>query len=217
MKSSNAHPIASGHAEDPAGETRNRLLCCAVQIFDRKGYASASVREIAELAGVAKPALYYYFGSKEGVLVAILEEAAREFAETVADAAARTGSALERVQALCRDMLGLFERNVPVVRVAHTMFYGPRDEVPAYDVTRFEQDLRQAIQRIVEDGQQRGEIRRGNPLDLTFIIMGILEACTARQIHPDLTPIGEDGLRRMLELLFNGVGIGRLAQGELTQ
>ena len=55
----------------PADPTsRSRLLHAAVEIFERKGYAAASVREIVAHAGVTKPALYYHFRSKEGILIA---------------------------------------------------------------------------------------------------------------------------------------------------
>ena len=70
--------------QDP--RSRERLLRAAVAVFDRKGYAAASVREIVEQAGITKPALYYHFGSKEGILVAILEEGARQFEQALARA-----------------------------------------------------------------------------------------------------------------------------------
>jgi len=35
--------------------------------FTIKGFASTTVREVCQAAGVTAPALYYYFGSKEGL------------------------------------------------------------------------------------------------------------------------------------------------------
>ena len=110
---------------------RTRLLTAAVRVFDRKGYVGASVREVAELAGVTKPALYYHFGSKEGVLRAILDQAKRPGLATFPDAAlGRSGSARERVVAFCLEVYGLFGQNVPVARVALAVFLGPPDVVP---------------------------------------------------------------------------------------
>ncbi len=100
-------------------QTRARLLRAAVCVFDRKGYAAASVREIVEIAGVTKPALYYHFGSKEGVLTAVLQEAAREFVSAMKRGIDRPGTARERLFAICADLHGLFREHVPVVRVAH--------------------------------------------------------------------------------------------------
>ena len=44
----------------------------AARLFAERGYDATSVREIVEAAGVAKPTLYYYFRSKEGLAQALL-------------------------------------------------------------------------------------------------------------------------------------------------
>src|SRR4051812_50089081 len=44
----------------------------AARLFARHGYDATSVRMIVEAAGVTKPTLYYYFGSKEGLAQALL-------------------------------------------------------------------------------------------------------------------------------------------------
>jgi hypothetical protein len=46
--------------------------------------------------------------------------------------------------------------------------------------------------------------------------MGILEGCNDRQLHPAFEPVGTDGLRRLVNLLFDGVIRAARAQGEGT-
>jgi len=183
---------------------RTRLLRAAVRVFDRKGYASASVREIAELAGVTKPALYYHFGSKEGLLIAILEQAKLEVDRALARALARTGTARARVAAMCEDIYGLFGQNVPIARVAHAVFLGPPDGAPPFDVTVFEARFREALEQMAADGIASGELRDVSPKDVALAVMGILEGCNERQMHPAFEPVGADGLRRLINLLFDG-------------
>jgi TetR/AcrR family transcriptional regulator len=185
--------------------TRARLLRAAVKVFDRKGYASASVREIVELAGVTKPALYYHFGSKEGTLVAILQEAAHELDRAVARALARPGTARERLTALCEDLHALYQEHVPVVRVAHAVFLGPSEGLPAFDCGVFDRSLQGALARIVQDGQASGEVRAADPADVALAVSGVLLSSAERQLHPAIPPVGLDGLRRVLALVFDGV------------
>jgi TetR/AcrR family transcriptional regulator len=199
----NARPAPPAAEQDE--HVRTRLLNAAVRVFDRKGYAGASVREIAEMAGVTKPALYYHFGSKEGVLLAVLRQAQEEFAGAVDQAVARTGTARNRIAALCEDVYGLFGRHVPVARVAHAVFFGPPDGAPPFDVTVFEARLRQAIEQIVADGLVSGELRAVSIRDVALAVMGILEGCADRQLHPAFEPVGADGVRRLIDLLFDGV------------
>jgi TetR/AcrR family transcriptional regulator len=190
---------------DQDEHVRTRLLNAAVRVFDRKGYAGASVREIAEMAGVTKPAVYYHFGSKEGLLLAILQQAKREVDTALDRAVARTGTARDRILGLCEDIYGLFGQNVSVARVAHAVFLGPPDGAPPFDVTVFEARFRQAIERIAADGLTSGELRAVSVPDLALAVMGILEGCNERQLHPAFETVGTDGVRRLINLLFDGV------------
>ena len=185
--------------------TRHRLLRAAVQVFDRKGYAAASVREIVEAAGVTKPALYYHFGNKEGILLSILQEGARQFDETVQGAVNRPGTARERMTALAVNLFNQFADNVPVVRVCHSMFHNPVDSAPPFDFTRFDRSLVSGLKQIVEEGQQAGELRPALAEDVALAVFGVIGACVARRLHPELEPVGVDTLRRVVDLVFDGV------------
>ncbi|MCD7746346.1 MAG: TetR/AcrR family transcriptional regulator [Lachnospiraceae bacterium] len=55
-------------------DNRTRLLECANELFYEKGYDAVGVQEIVARAGLTKPTLYYYFGSKKGLLEALVAE-----------------------------------------------------------------------------------------------------------------------------------------------
>ena len=100
----------------------------------------------------------------------------------------------------------MFSEYIPVLRVAHMVFLGPRDVAPAFDLTVFERTWRQTLQRIVEEGQAAGEFRAAaSSADVALAVMGIVETAAQRQLHPDFEPVSQDGLRRMLNLLLDGV------------
>ena len=63
----------------PAARTNDRILQKALELFSDKGYDATSVREICEAAGITKPTLYHFYGSKEGVYRAIVEGALERF------------------------------------------------------------------------------------------------------------------------------------------
>ncbi len=50
-------------------------------MFADDGYERASMDRIAELAGVSKPMLYAYFGSKEGLYLAYIERTGGELVQ----------------------------------------------------------------------------------------------------------------------------------------
>lgn len=55
-----------------ATDNRQKILQTALSLFARKGYDAVSTLEITNEAGITKPTMYYYFGSKEGLLAEVL-------------------------------------------------------------------------------------------------------------------------------------------------
>lgn len=65
--------------------TRARLLAAAAKVYAAHGFAGATLDDVAEEAGLTKGAVYGHFGSKNNLLVALMEEyLAAEIAEQVA-------------------------------------------------------------------------------------------------------------------------------------
>lgn len=74
-RSANLGTAASDHrasAEDL--DTRTRILDAAFRCLTTRGYASLTVRDIARDAGVNHALISYYFGSKEKLVIAVLDE-----------------------------------------------------------------------------------------------------------------------------------------------
>src|SRR3954470_19776337 len=72
-----------GRTKDPE-RTKANILEVAEAEFGEKGLAGARIDEIAELTRTSKRMIYYYFGSKEGLYLAVLEEAYRRTREVEA-------------------------------------------------------------------------------------------------------------------------------------
>jgi AcrR family transcriptional regulator len=58
---------------DRAQQTRRRICAAAKDLFLSRGYAATTITEIAKSAGVAHQTVYFVFGSKAGVLAAIMD------------------------------------------------------------------------------------------------------------------------------------------------
>jgi TetR/AcrR family transcriptional regulator, regulator of cefoperazone and chloramphenicol sensitivity len=96
-------------------DTRRRILETALDLFAAHGYEGASTRQIADGAGVNLPAIQYYFGNKEGLYRAIIEDIAAETDRQMASLAPRVRAALdspdtprEELAALLCEMLETF-------------------------------------------------------------------------------------------------------------
>jgi AcrR family transcriptional regulator len=70
----------------PRSAREQLILKVAGQVFAEGGYERASMDGIAALAGVSKPMLYAYFGSKEGLYVAYIERTGSELVQRLVHA-----------------------------------------------------------------------------------------------------------------------------------
>ena len=101
---------ASDVRSDERQEMEHRILVAAASLFNRKGFAGATTRELAQSLGLQRASLYHYLDSKQDLLyalcVASMQIAAREFAEAV-DAAPpedRLRNAVKaHIEAMARD------------------------------------------------------------------------------------------------------------------
>lgn len=97
-------------------ETRTRILNAALASFRSRGFDAATMREIAEEAGVATGAAYYYFPSKEAIVLDFYRRSCDEM-QSKLDEALQESSGLEnRLHAVIRVKLIQFAPNRGVLR-----------------------------------------------------------------------------------------------------
>lgn len=65
----------------PRAEREEQILSSAIDEFALRGYAAASMVELAARAGISKPLIYQYFGSKDGLYLACLHRVAGSLLE----------------------------------------------------------------------------------------------------------------------------------------
>ncbi len=82
------------------------MLDAAVAVFSRRGFHLASMDDIAEVAGVSKPMIYAYLGSKEDLFIACIHRETQRLMELIT-AAVPTG--LPPDERLRRGLLAFFE------------------------------------------------------------------------------------------------------------
>lgn len=206
-------PDPSAREEDAAA--RARLLRAALELFERKGYASTTVREIVEAAGVTKPVLYYYFGNKEGIYLALMGETFSAFVAKLSAVRDRGGDARRRILDLCDETYLFVAAHLPVIRVMYAIYYGPPQGAPPFDFDATHREFQAIARSILEEGLARGERFSVSAEDATWAVIGALNiAIEVELCHPEKS-LGREGLRRILNLVFDGLAApGPASKGE---
>lgn len=106
---------------------RALLLQVALTRFASQGYDATGVQEIADAAGVAKPTLYHYFGSKLGLLSTLLEESTAPFLATLAEAAHYDGNLPNTLHRLVSAHLEFAEREPELYRFLLALLFVPTE------------------------------------------------------------------------------------------
>jgi TetR/AcrR family transcriptional regulator, transcriptional repressor for nem operon len=106
--------------------SRDKLLRAAAQRFAERGFSATSIDDVCHDTGVVKSALYWHFQSKEGLLNAVLEQAAKAFEETadgaindVIRAVADISDPRERLSQAVARMREIVETKQAMIRLMH--------------------------------------------------------------------------------------------------
>jgi AcrR family transcriptional regulator len=204
--------------DDPGGKAdetiRTRLLQAATHEFARKGYAATTVRELVAACGVTKPVVYYHFGSKEGVYLALMQEAFAIFDRTLREALSEGGTARARIERLHGRLFALMLENSDVLRVIHSIYYGPPQGAPAFDFDAYHLTLVQHLRELVEEGMRSGEFRLADPETVTWALIGALSVAEGIILGHQETGFGAEEMRHVLGVVFDGVLDQRVGERE---
>ncbi len=199
--------ITVSRRERKKEETRQRIFEAAIKLFRERGFENATVDEICVRADVAKGTFFNYFPRKEAVL-SYLSEQRLEDIEARGDALfADPQPAREKLLALYAHAASAYESDRELTRfvlgeLLHQQF-GPAQETGRrWDAI---------LDRIFEQGQQSGELRRdvdrARAIELmTSVYYGLLYLwanCEETQV-----PL-EHELRERLTLVLDGLAVPR--------
>jgi AcrR family transcriptional regulator len=160
-------PREATRTNDPE-RTKANILAVAEAEFGDKGLAGARIDEIAALTQTSKRMIYYYFGSKEGLYLAVLEESYKRVRDIEAELHLQD---LEPEQALRRLVAFTFDhhlhhenyiRLVMSENINRGQFLAQSQRIQDLNVPAIA-----AIRHLYDRGVERGEFRQGlDPVDI---------------------------------------------------
>ena len=169
---------SSPPATPKAEETILKILDAALALFRKEGFDSATMREIAQKAGVATGAAYYYYPSKEALVLDFYRRSSVEMQPKIAAALENARTLEARLRQLILAKLIHFAPNRGVLRALlkngadpqHPLspFSPQTAEIRAVDIAWFQRILRDCGVRIPRDLESR------LPGVLWFFQMGVI-------------------------------------------
>jgi len=97
--------------------TAQQLIDAAIELIAERGYDGMSVDAVCRRAGIVKSGLYWNFGSKEGLLNAVVDRVATEWVEDIRRSVYQQGEALERLDRTLSEMHRMMRERPESLRV----------------------------------------------------------------------------------------------------
>jgi AcrR family transcriptional regulator len=168
---------ATSRKREQSELSRERLIEAATRLFAERGYRDASVQAIGEAAGISRGSIFWHFGSKEGLLWAVVQRAfTRWEAETLVPEVgdARGEEAIGRALRAHRRFLADEGGTLRLLFVLMFEALGPRPEL-AGEFARLHRDLRVLatpwLEEAVADGDFRDDV---DPESIVTLIIATL-------------------------------------------
>jgi AcrR family transcriptional regulator len=97
--------------------SRELVLDAAERLMSEHGYEAATVAALKQVAGIPMSSIYHYFGSKDGVLLAVMERGSRRFFADLPPLTTRSRRPVDHLRVTVEAFAGAFDRNPDFMRL----------------------------------------------------------------------------------------------------
>ncbi|WDY55766.1 TetR/AcrR family transcriptional regulator [Pseudomonas sp. PSKL.D1] len=197
----------SGLRQRQKEQRREAIVGAALALFEGQGFSSTTVEQIAVQAGVSTPTVFNYFGSKQDILLALLEKADQR---AVSDARLQMPAFDNAVDAMCHLESQIIRQELEALPVAIW-----RELLPLGLLTQRPEAAAQLNSRLVQqvgdllrELQARGLLRKDLDVDFVADFLNDYSSVLFMRLVQDQVPdlfAHERRIRQLTQTLFDGL------------
>lgn len=193
---------------------RDEVIDAAARVFHEKGYAAASIQDVADELGMLKGSLYHYIDAKQDLLFAIIEDVHRRTMDELEQWLTLEGGALVRLRAFLHGQVLSYCRNVQRVGVFLQDLRSLSEEQRARILSERDRYDR-VVRDLIRAGQEEGVIDSGvDPKLAAMAIFGMLN-WIATWWRPDGPSTPEQVADEFTDLALSGLATRELPRSAL--
>jgi AcrR family transcriptional regulator len=147
-----------------AEETRERILAAATELIAERGYAATSIDALCRRAGVVRTAIYWHFGSKEGLVAPVVERVTSAWIEEIQKSVYLEGDPLARLERFLASLRELVLHRSQLLRLLAAV----------------------ALERAAVDDEARAALRRLSARAHDAIAQGVQDSTGAQRADAEL-------------------------------
>jgi len=192
--------------EETVCDTRKKIFTVAARLFAEKGYSAVSMREISEHAGLSKPTIYYYFGSKEGIYKELVTTGFSHIHSVLESTFSLNTTVSEKLSLILKKYFN-FSQNFPEFTKFILNLICSAEKIDfLVNFKKEETQREQIIVTLFRDGIESGEFDKSlDPVTSTHIYMGVLMHFIMVQLTKNENVLSDQLADDILKILVNGM------------
>jgi AcrR family transcriptional regulator len=192
--------------QDIRTQRRDQILDASSKVFAKKGVHDSRMDDIVEESGLSKGALYWYFKSKDEILLAIFERMFdREF-DQLKVLSSIHGCATDRIQKFIDLTLEDIKRMQGLMPIAYEfMSLAFRRKLIRESFKKYINKYVEQLKPIVHQGIESGEFRRVNPIEVAIAIGAIIEGTLLLWVYDRTLVSPQVHIKSGIKFILDGI------------
>ncbi len=162
-----------------SADRRHQLFAAAAAAFRESGYHNVNLAEIAERAGLSRAAMYYYFPTKEALVIDLIREPLMDNTRRLEEIVASEGTTASKVEQAMSDLMRSFDHYYPTMNIwfdeRFDRILAGSDSPDQREILEAQDHYLELWVKLLAEGQERGEVQfAAVPRLITFGIMGVI-------------------------------------------
>lgn len=153
-------------------KTKRKIFETSMKLFAEKGYDATSIEEITATVGVAKGTLYYHFSSKEEIFNFLIEEGIKLLQNSIDIKTAKHDNYIDKIKAIILIQIKIVAKYEDIITIILSQFWGK--EARNKKCQEHVYDYIGKIEHIVQEGIEKGEIKKGDTRAIASEIYGLI-------------------------------------------
>ncbi len=191
---------------DVSEERRTQIIESAIKVFAREGFADARMEDVASESGLSKGLLYWYFKSKEEIIIAIADllfsGEFRRMEQLSAEGLTAHASLDSFLDIFIDDLRGML-KVAPVIYEFYALAF--RNTIVRRVMQKYLRRFLAIMQPIIQRGMDNGEFASGDSLQTAIAIGAALEGTLLLWAYAPNMVQPEAQLRAAMALLLAGL------------
>jgi AcrR family transcriptional regulator len=193
---------------DVSEERKAQILEAATIVFTKHGFADARMDDIVAQSGLSKGAIYWYFDSKDAIIVSILDQIFDYETGYIRELLEREDSAKMKLEVFVETTIKELEKMKPLMPIFFDFWsLSVRKKTINQAIKRYYQSFLDLVEPVLEQGIEQGEFRPVVVSETAIAIGAMLEGTILFYVYfSDIIDL-ERQFRTNLDLILEGICI----------